>query len=123
MSQSFGQTTLTWCGHENGTTVDTSCFRQPLKGNKGGADVDVVSFKVSFHSQGTDYTFESKTNRLSADIIEKILALPEAEIKLYFNDIRGMASTGLSYHTFNGSFTLTKPVAEKKDGKTSRKNK
>jgi hypothetical protein len=119
----FGQSSMTWCDKESGATIDTSCFRQPLKGMKNGTGIDVVSFKLAFTSEGTNYNFEGKTDRLTDEMIKKIMSVPENELVLFFNDVKGMASSGLSFHSFNGSYTLIKPEPVKNSKDTKSKGK
>lgn len=109
-SISFAQDAiLVWNGHKNDEKVDTSCFRKPIKGDKNGMDVEVTQFRISFsNSKNEHFSFTIHGDKLTDEVTRKIISLPDKSLTLYFNDIKGLGSTGLSYYTFNGKVVLEK---------------
>lgn len=101
--------TLVWNGHKHDEKVDTSCFRYPVKGNKNGMAVEVTQFRISFsNSKNEHFSYTVEGDMLTKEVIAKLKSLPDKSITLYFNDVKGLGSTGLSYYTFNGKVYLEK---------------
>lgn len=109
-SFSFAQdAVLIWNGHKNDEKVDTSCFRKPIKGDKNGMDVEVTQFRISFsNNKNEHFSYTINGDKITDEVIQKIMSIPDKSLTLYFNDIKGLGATGLSYYTFNGKVVLIK---------------